>query len=174
MNNCIWAVKCEDVPNMEFWYVTSCKPRNFTTRIDPLEITHCPYCGNKVKVKKMTRITKQETIDKLTIDLKQMSNKAVNLEKALGDCTSKLSSRDKKILELKTHVSFVMNQKHRLLGYIEGQKSIVDPEMSKEVPVYQSTAIEKLNRVDEFIRTMGTDFLRLDSTGNIEVTNRTY
>ncbi len=51
MSKCVWTVKSEDVVNMEFWSSTSCKPHNFVTKLDPIELSYCPYCGEPLKVK---------------------------------------------------------------------------------------------------------------------------
>ena len=71
-------------------------------------------------------------------------------QRSIEELKSQVKSRDEEIFQLRRHVGFVHAQRDRLVGFIEGQRSITEPVAIRHENTYAPVQTE-VSRVEKFI-----------------------
>lgn len=63
-DTCKWYVFAHNYAMDETIYQTLCRSENFVTKLDPTEITFCPYCGHKLEIGDANARRRSQKLDK--------------------------------------------------------------------------------------------------------------
>lgn len=107
-------------------------------------------------------------LERLKDHVAEAAGRHEKAQRSIREMGERLKAKDEEIHKLRVHVGFVHSQRDRLVGFIEGQRSITEPQAVRVTENSYQPTVEKLGRTEKFLDECT---LKFEGTPDLNVSN---